>query len=208
LIKKFTAYDNSTPVNWLIHRSDTKGVPLSTDAAELLIDIVGGDLEELDHELEKLSLFLSGEKITKEMIKILVRGHKHFSIFRMTDALSRKELLTALEILDQQFQMTPREHVRIFSLIIIHFRRLITINSMLEQCFKESEIIHKISLPVFLCKQILKQARNFTSLELHNIYRELAELDLRIKFHSSLAHLILQDLFQKICSGHFNKTVC
>ena len=36
-------------------------------------------------------------------------------------------------------------------------------------------------------------------------YRELSELDLRIKFQSSTAPLILQDLFQKICSEHFRK---
>ena len=207
LIKKFTAYEDSSPLNWVIKRSDSKGLPLSADAARLLIDIVGSDLLDLDHELEKLSLYLSGENFTEEMIKKHIRGHKKFSVFRMTDALSRKELLPALEILDQQLQMTPREHVRIFSLIIMQFRRLITIHSMLDQFYKDSEIINKISLPAFLSKQILTQARNFTSVEIQNIYSELAKLDLRIKFQSSLAPIILKDLFQRICTGHFKKIV-
>jgi len=204
-IKKFTAHDNATPLNWVIQRGNTKGLPLSADTAKLIIDIVGSDLMDLEHELEKLSLYLSGEKITEETIKEHIRGHKHFSVFRMTEALSRKELLPALEILDQQLQVTPREHVRIFSLIIMQFRRLLTIHSMLDQFYKESEILKKISLPEFLSKQVLAQARNFTNVELQNIYNELAELDLRIKFQSSLAPLILQDLFQRICSGQFQK---
>ena len=207
LIKKFTAHDNAVPLNWVIQRGETKGLPLSADTARLIIDIVGSDLMDLEHELEKISLYLSGENITEEMIKEHIRGHKHFSVFRMTEALSKKELLPALEILDQQLQVTPREHVRLFSLIIMQFRRLLTIHSMLDQFYKESEILNKISLPAFLSKQVLTQARNFTSLELLNIYNELAELDLRIKFHGSLAPLILQDLFQRICSGKFkNKT--
>ena len=107
--------------------------------------------------------------------------------------------------LDQQLQVTPREHLRIYSLIIKQFRRLMTINNMLDQFYKESEILNKISLPPFLSKQILEQARNFTSEELLNIYNEFAELDLRLKFQSSLAPLILQDLFQNICSGKFKK---
>jgi len=78
---------------------------------------------------------------------------------------------------------------------------------MQDQFYKDSEIINKISLPAFLSKQLLTQARYFTSLEIQNIYSELAELDLRIKFQSSLAPLILQDLFQRICSGHFKKIV-
>ena len=202
-IQKFVAYDNSSPINWVIQRAEKKGLPLSADVARLMINIVGNDLTDLDHELEKLSLYLSGAPITEDLIKEHIRGHKHFSVFRMTEALSRKELLPALEILDQQLQTSPREHVRLFALIIMQFRRLLIIHSMLSQFKKESEILAKISLPPFLGKQILAQARNFSNLEMQNIYAELAHLDLRVKFKSSLAPLLLQDLFQRICNGNF-----
>ena len=202
-IQKFVAYDNSSPFNWVVQRGEKKGLPLSADAARLMINIVGNDLTDLDHELEKLSLYLSGAPITEELIKEHIRGHKHFSVFRMTEALSRKELLPALEILDQQLQAAPREHVRLFALIIMQFRRLLIIHSMLSQFYKEAEILAKISLPPFLGKQVLDQARNFSSLEMQNIYAELAKLDLRVKFKSSLAPLLLQDLFQRICDGQF-----
>jgi len=205
-IQKFVAYDNSSPFNWVVQRGEKKGLPLSADAARLMINIVGNDLTDLDHELEKLSLYLSGAPITEELIKEHIRGHKHFSVFRMTEALSRKELLPALEILDQQLQAAPREHVRLFALIIMQFRRLLIIHSMLSQFYKEAEILAKISLPPFLGKQVLGQARNFSSLEMQNIYAELAKLDLRVKFKSSLAPLLLQDLFQRICNGQFKTT--
>jgi len=77
---------------------------------------------------------------------------------------------------------------------------------MLSQFYKEAEILAKISLPPFLGKQVLGQARNFSSLEMQNIYAELAKLDLRVKFKSSLAPLLLQDLFQRICNGQFKTT--
>ena len=206
-IQKFVAYDNSSPFNWVIQRAEKKGLPLSADIARLMINIVGNDLTDLDHELEKLSLYLSGAPITEELIKEHIRGHKHFSVFRMTEALSRKELLPALEILDQQLQTAPREHVRLFALIIMQFRRLLIIHSMLSQFKKETEILAKISLPPFLGKQVLAQAQNFSNLEMQNIYAELANLDLRVKFKSSLAPLLLQDLFQRICNGHFKTAV-
>ena len=206
-IQKFVAYDNSTPYNWVIQRGEQKGLPLTADVARLLINIVGNDLTDLDHELEKLSLYLSGKTVSEEMIKEHIRGHKHFSVFRMTEALSQKELIPALEILDQQLQSAPREHVRLFALIIMQFRRLLIIHSMFEQFYKESEIIGKISLPPFLSKQVLAQARNFTSEELQNIYTELSKLDLRVKFKNTLAPLLIQDLFQRICSGHFKNAV-
>ena len=202
-IQKFVAYDNTSPFNWVIERSKKKGVPFSAEVAHLMINIVGNDLTDLDHELEKLSLYLSGAPITEDLIKEHIRGHKHFSVFRMTEALSHKELLPSLEILDQQLQTTPREHVRLFSLLIMQFRRLLIIHSMFSQFKKETEILAKISLPPFLGKQIMAQARNFSYLEIQNIYAELSNLDLRVKFKSSLAPLLLQDLFQRICNGHF-----
>ena len=202
-IQKFVAYDDSSPFNWVVQRGEKKGVLLSADAARLMINIVGNDLTDLDHELEKLSLYFLGEPITEDLIKEHVRGHKHFSVFRMTEALSRKELLPALEILDQQLQATPREHVRLFALILMQFRRLLIIHCMLSQFYKESEILAKISLPPFIAKQVLEQAKNFSNLEMQNIYAELANLDLRVKFKSSLAPLLLQDLFQRICKGQF-----
>ncbi|MBC8260072.1 MAG: DNA polymerase III subunit delta [SAR324 cluster bacterium] len=205
-IQKFVAYDNNSPLNWVMQRGQQKGLPVSSDSARLLIDIVGNDLTDLDHELEKLSLYLSGTMISENTIKEHIRGHKHFSVFRMTEALSRKDLLPALEILDQQLQAAPREHVRLFSLIVLQFRRLLLIHSMFEQFYKEAEIIGKISLPPFLSKQVMAQARNFTCQELQNIYTELAMLDLRVKFQSSIAPLILQDLFQRICSGQFQNS--
>jgi DNA polymerase-3 subunit delta len=62
-IQKFVAYDNSTPYNWVIQRGEQKGLPLTADVARLLINIVGNDLTDLDHELEKLSLYLSGKTV-------------------------------------------------------------------------------------------------------------------------------------------------
>ena len=202
-IQKFVSYDNSSPYNWVIKRGEQKGLQLSADITHFLIKFVGNDLTDLDHELEKLSLYFSGKAISEDLIKEHIRGHKHFSVFRMTEALSRKELIPALEILDHQLQATPREHVRLFALIIMQFRRLLIIHCMFEQFYKESEIIGKISLPPFLSKQVLAQAKNFSSEEVKNIFTELAKLDLQVKFKSSLAHLLLQDLFQRICSGHF-----
>ena len=202
-VQKFVSYENNSPFNWVIERAKKKNISISADIARLIIEIIGNNLSDLDQELEKMSLYLSGEDITEDLIKKNLQGHKHFSIFRMTEALSQKELLPALEILDSQLHSNPNEHIRFFSLIVLQFRRLLNIHCMLKQFYKEDEILRKISLQPFLGKKLLKQAKYFTSDEIQNIYLELAKLDLKIKFHASLAPILLQDLFQRICSDKF-----
>ena len=204
-INKFVSYENNSPTKWLLQRAKIKGLTMSFETAQLFIDVVGNDLSDLNNELEKMSLIFSDTDVSEELIKKNIRGHKNFSIFRMTESLSNKDLLPALEILDNQFKTTPNEHVRIFAVIVMQFRRLITIKSFTKKSCTETEILNKISLPPFLGKQLLKQANNFSNAELENIYLELANLDLRIKFKSSIALILLQELFQCICSGKFEK---
>ena len=82
-IKKFVSYDDTKPINWILDRSKIKGLPLSKGIAQLFLDIVGNDLFELDHELEKMSILFSDQKINEELIKKNLYGHKNFTIFKM-----------------------------------------------------------------------------------------------------------------------------
>tara|TARA_Y100001970_G_C14241803_1_gene865392 strand:+ start:393 stop:1451 length:1059 start_codon:yes stop_codon:yes gene_type:complete len=204
-IIKFVSYENSSPINWVLNRSKSKGIPISSEIAQLFIDIVGNDLSILDNELEKMSIFFTNKKISENIIKNNIRSHKNLTIFKMTEALSNKDLLSALEILDNQLKTSPNEHVRLFSIIVMQFRRLISIKSMSKKFYTENEILKNISLPIFLGKQLMIQSKNFKYEELKDIYLELSNLDLRIKFKSNLAPLLLQDLFQSICAGKFVK---
>ena len=86
----------------------------------------------------------------------------------------------------------------------MQFRRLICIKSMYKKFHNEKEILQKISLPTFLGKQLLSQSKNFKDEELHNIFIELANLDLRIKFDSNITPLLLQEFFQFFCIYSFN----
>ena len=179
-IKKFVTYDNSSPNSWVLQRAKTKGLKMSHETAQLFIDIVGNDLSDLNHELEKMSILFSKEDFSEDHIRRNIRGHKNFSIFRMTEALSNKELLPAVEVLDNQLKTNPYDHVRIFAVIVMQFRKLINIKIMSTQSINNTDILSKISLPPFLGKQLIKQASNFTIYELTNIYLELALVCLRV----------------------------
>ena len=204
-IKKFVSYDDTKPINWILDRSKNRGLSLSKEIAQLFIDIVGNDLFELDHELEKMAIFFSGKKVSEELIKKNLHGHKNFTIFKMTESLSNKKLLPALEILDNQLKTSPNEHLRLFSIIVMQFRRLMAIKSLSKQLYNENEILRNISVPTFLGKQLLKQSKNFKYEELQNIYLELSNLDLKIKFKNHLAPLLLYEFFKSICEGKFEK---
>lgn len=206
-IRKFVAYDDQSPLSWLQQRIREKKLNLNRNAALTLIEIVGNDLNDLDQELEKLKTrFPDGGEIDEETLKSAVRGHKHASAFRMAEALAQKQLHQALEILDQQLREAPRDQVRLFSLVILQFRRLLNLHYLQQMHVPESDLSGKIRLPPFLTKQALKQAKQYTCLELESIMLELAHLDLSIKFYGGLSRMMLETLFQKICRGFFRNS--
>ncbi|GIT73847.1 MAG: hypothetical protein Ct9H300mP28_36610 [Pseudomonadota bacterium] len=70
-IKQTGCLKNLLPMKMLllkgvIQRGDTKGLPLSADAAKLLIDIVGSDLMDLDMNWKSSVYFCQEQKLQKK----------------------------------------------------------------------------------------------------------------------------------------------
>lgn len=203
-ITKFVSYDNDSPIGFVLDRSRQKGIIFRKESAQLLIDLVGNDLSDLDQELEKLLMLLgTGTEVSEDILMRHIHGNKHFSVFRITQSLADKELLPALETLDQVLMASHGEHIRLFALIAQQFRKLLNIHYWVQKKMNEGEILRKLGVHPFLGKQIIAQSRNFTLEEMENILMGLSEMDLKIKFNHRLARALFQDLFQKICLNKY-----
>ncbi|MBF0351511.1 MAG: DNA polymerase III subunit delta [SAR324 cluster bacterium] len=197
---KFVAYEDSTPVDWLLKRASQKNLPLSRGMAELLIELVGNDLNDLDQEMEKLSLMnISRSTLTEQFLLDHVQGYKHFSVFRIIQALSLKQIVPALETLEQVMMESAKDYVKLFVLIHQQFRKLLMIHYLKRRQAPEDEILGSLGMHPFLGRQVVAQARNFKTHELEQIYHRLGTMDLPFKYHPHLAQTMLQDLFQSIC---------
>ncbi len=213
-IQKFVAYDDDNPIAWTIARGRQKQLSMTPQLARLLIELVGNDLNVLDQELEKLSLLslksVNGDeprpqslRLKEETLLEHVRGAKSFSIFRITQSLSNKDLVGALETLDQILLGKPSGPIGLFVLVYRQFRTLLRIHYFKQQNLPPPTILSKLQLHPFLGKRLVAQAQSFTLDELEQIVIHMAELDLQIKYNAKVARSLLQNLFQQICTGHF-----
>ena len=199
-IYKFVSYDDAMPDQWCMERAKALGLVLSKPSALLLISLAGNQLARLGSELEKLSLLLpQGATVTQEDLLKNIHGGTEFSIFRITQSLSERKLLPALETLDQILGQAPKEHALLFTLIVRQFRKLTQIACALQCHTPESEILKSLSLHPFLGKRMIAQARLFSHIELLSIINQLAKMDIPLKFHATHAKQRLQHLFESIC---------
>lgn len=88
-----------------------KGVGIETDAASMIADFVGSDLNRIVGELEKLLLLLSEEPkmITSALVHKHVGISKEFKIFELQDALAKKNVLKVNQIA-KYFDDNPKEN--------------------------------------------------------------------------------------------------
>jgi DNA polymerase-3 subunit delta len=100
-------YDSQLP-EWTQDLIRSKGFAISQKALMLLIDHVGNDLTRLDHEIEKLSVNLSGtNQITEDDIEKYIGISKEYNVFELQDALVRRDASKALRIV-QYFEANPK----------------------------------------------------------------------------------------------------
>ena len=197
--RRFVSYDNDRPVRWVLQRAQSKGLKCSQESAQLLIDLMGNDLTDLDQELEKLSLLHPDSVLDESFLSLHIQAHKHYSVFRLTDSMARKDLRGALETLDQQMAQAPRNHVRLYMLMVQQFRKMLLVHALSDQRMGDQQILKRLGLPIFLGRQLLEQARRFKRKDLETFMISLAEKDLEVKFNAKFAHLLLKDLKQHIC---------
>jgi DNA polymerase-3 subunit delta len=76
--------------SWLKQRARTKGIEMSEEATDYLIEIIGPDLGLLSSEVEKLSL-IGKKKIDMDDISEIVTGERLYSIFDLVNALRMKD---------------------------------------------------------------------------------------------------------------------
>ena len=82
----------------VLQRRDVK---MDTDGARELVDALGGDMMMVSNELEKLILYVGEKKrITLGDVETMVLAAKQRSLYELTDAISAKDRVRALEVLD------------------------------------------------------------------------------------------------------------
>lgn len=204
VIRKTVAYDDFRPVQWVINRAGKKNITLNQESAELLIEFSGTDFAVLDMELEKLSILnQQSATVTPERLLKSVSQSKHFSIFRISDFMLRKDLKGALESINTFLMTQSSDLIGVFALIAAQFRRALKIAWMIQQDIAEKHIIEALGLNQWIAKQLIQHVGNFSTHELENIIVYLAKCDLQLKYSAKESKSIIENICFLICANEF-----
>jgi len=179
---------------WIQDRVEKEGGAIHPRAAHELATYVGENLRLLDRELEKLVVYVDGQRpIDVEDVHHLVSYIHEANIFEMTDALGRCDGPRASRLLHRMLDQ-GYDPLYLLGMIVRQFRIMIQVKDLAERGVHPNDIPARLGLKPFVVRKGLSQAAKFSMSQLETIYCKLWEIDLSIKTGQTEPALAL-DLF-------------
>jgi len=187
-------------VRWLTEYCTLREVKIDADAARELVDALGSDMMMVSNELEKLILYAGDKKrITLGDVETMVLAAKQRTLYELTDAISSKDRVRALEMLDAILSTGEGEEAAIGHLYMLAktFRQMLVIleRNVRDQRMLWAALWQGFRVPPFAADDIIKQARRYKSKrELTRAIRLVAKTDLALRSNPPSKRFVLEKL--------------
>jgi DNA polymerase III subunit delta len=193
-------------VRWIEEYCTGRGIKIDADGSRELVDALGGDMMMVSNELEKLILYVGEKKkITLGDVETMVLAAKQRSLYELTDAISSKDRVRALEILDALLSSGDGEEAAIGHLYMLAktFRQMLVIleRNVRDQRMLWAALWQGFRVPPFAADDIIRQARRYKSKrELTRSIRLVAKADLALRSNPPGKRLVLERLVLDLAS--------
>jgi DNA polymerase-3 subunit delta len=200
VVVELARVEEGEAVRWIGEYCTTQDVKIDPDAARELVDALGGDMMMISNELEKLLLYVGEKKrVTLGDVETMVLAAKQRSLYELTDAISSKDRVRALEMLDAILTSGEGDEAAIGHLYMLAktFRQMLIIleRNVRDQRMLWAALWQGFRVPPFAADDIIRQARRYKSKrELTRAIRLIAKTDLALRSNSPNKRLILEKL--------------
>jgi DNA polymerase III subunit delta len=201
-IVELARVEEGEAVRWIAEycASRSEPVKIEPDGARELVDALGGDMMMISNELEKLMLYVGAKnRITLGDVETMVLAAKQRSLYELTDAISAKERVRALEVLDAMLLSGDGEEAAIGHIYMLAktFRQMLVIleRNVRDQRMLWAALWQGFRVPPFAADDIIKQARRYKSRrELTRAIRLVAKADLALRSNPVSKRMVLEKL--------------
>jgi len=173
--------------DWVAAELQRRGASADREACGALADLVGGDLEALGTEVEKLATWANGERIGVADVERLAVARAETTTFSLTDAWGRRDVGAVLEAAESLLERSPREVTRVTWALASHVGKVRACQALAADGVRPREGAGRLKMHPFAAEKAFAHAANFTADELRDAVARLARLDLAVKGGSRLA---------------------
>jgi DNA polymerase-3 subunit delta len=164
---------------WIQKRAHAQGGDFTSAAADALA-AQENDPRALDQEITKLLTYAAfARPVDVADVEALTPAGGEDNVFKLTDAIGRKNARDASRVLQQL--LDTQEPLRVFGMIVGHFRRLLQAKELLASRASQEDVARRLNLHRYPAQIACEQSVNFELAELEHIYHRLLDYDVAIK---------------------------
>ncbi len=184
--------------SWIGQYLSRYGKTIAPEALQLLLDYTGPSLATIHNELEKLLLYVADrKKITAQDVATLAGFARQYTIFDLQAAIGKRQLRTALHILNTLLT-TQRQELLILTMLTRYF---LILHKLSQLRTREPATLSKITgINIFFIPEYVAALEHFSEQELLKALEILHTADATLKTSSAPAISILQEALIKILS--------
>ncbi len=177
---------------WVEAECRQKGITISSQAAESLVDRCEQSMRVIWSELEKLFLYVEYtdiKRVDEDTISLVSLPDLRGNIFDLTDSISKGDTGRALVLLDTLVRQ--RQPLQLIQFMFArHFRQLICA----AETGQPNELISKLKIMPFVAARLIKQSKQFPLAVMERIYELCFESDMMVKTGKMNDRLVLETL--------------
>jgi DNA polymerase-3 subunit delta len=177
---KVTEY---TLVKWIDGYFKELGHSVDHQAAQLLADSIGNNLEVLTNEVGKMLINFKGpSKFTSNDISKYIGINKDYNNFEFLKSLGFREVLKANKII-HYFSLNTKAHptILLFTLIYNYFSKIMIVHQERKKGANDQQLASLLGLPPFVVKEYVVAAKNYNLGKVIEVFGFIKEADLRFK---------------------------
>ena len=188
-------------LSWIRRRFHEEGKTISLRAGELLFELTGNNLFNLNNEIEKICLYSKEKKeIDEEVIFSLSAEERTYQINELLKILFEDKPEPILKILGNLF-VEGEEGIKILGAISRRIRQFIYALSLQEQGLSIEEIRTKLKIYKFFDPLFFKQLKRFSQKTLIEFLEYCLEADFEIKTGKKTTLIVLESLILKLSAA-------
>jgi len=163
--------------DWIRKEAEKQGGNFLPQAAVELSRLIGNDLFQARHEIEKAIMYVGEEKqVNTDVVRLLCVSTKEENVFALVDAVGQRNGKLAFKLLHELSKDFPPQYI--FSMLVRQVRLLILSKEALSNGGGEKSVMAACKLRhPFIAKKLISQGRHFSIEKLEDLYRTLDRMD-------------------------------
>ena len=177
----FNHQEQSDLIDWIGRRFHALGHDISVGDADYLIHVSGGLMTPLIGEIEKIGAYARQQRVTRADIDAVAIPVLDAQVFRMTDALTKRDYDKVFSILNDLL-LLRQEPIMILAVLGKHFRQLYSARVALESGKTGKWLMELWGMrSVYPADKLMEAARRYDPAWCRRAMQRCAETDLAMK---------------------------